>query len=138
MAKIIDTYHALPVAGIWGDGTTSSSDRQFFRCGKRADAACEVNARYGVNQALGFYTHVSGQHGPYNVRVMSATSHEAPYVLDGPLHYKIRLKISTHYIDRGGTSDHIFILCTMLDFRFCPRLHDFPDRKPVLSCPRQC
>ena len=25
-------------------------------------------------------------HGPYNVRVMSATSHQAPYVLDGLLH----------------------------------------------------
>ena len=31
LAKIIDAHHALPVAGIWGDGTTSSSDRQFFR-----------------------------------------------------------------------------------------------------------
>ena len=117
MAKIIDARHALPVAGIWGDGTTtSSSDRQFFRYGKRADAACEVNARDGVNPGLGFYTHVSDPHGPYNVRVMSATSHEAPYVLDGPMHYKIGLKISTHYIDRGGVSGHIFILYTMLDF----------------------
>jgi hypothetical protein len=34
LAKIIDAHHALPIAGIWGDGTTSSSDRQFFRSGK--------------------------------------------------------------------------------------------------------
>ena len=132
LAKIIDAHHALPIAGIWGDGTTSSSDRQFFRSGKRGDTAGEVNARYGVDPGLGFYTHVSDQHGPYNVRVMSATSHEAPYVLDGLMHHGTGLKVVTHYTDTGGASDHVFILCAMLGFRFCPRLRDFPDRK--LAC----
>ena len=78
LARIIDAHHALPIAATWGDGTTSASDRQFFRSGKRGDAAGEVNARYGPDPGLGFYTHVSDQHGPYSVRVMSATSHEAP------------------------------------------------------------
>ena len=32
-------------------------------------------------------------------------------------------------MDTGGASDHVFILCAMLGFRFCPRLRDFPDRK---------
>jgi hypothetical protein len=57
------------------------------------------------------------------------TSHEAPYVLDGLLHHGTALRIGTHYTDTGGASDHVFILCTMLGFRFCPRLRDFPDRK---------
>jgi hypothetical protein len=87
LAAIIDAHHALPIAGIWGDGTTSSSDRQFFRSSKRGDTAGDINARYGVDPGLGFYTHVSDQHGPYHVRVMSATSHEAPYVLDGLMHH---------------------------------------------------
>jgi TnpA family transposase len=34
-----------------------------------------------------FYTHVSDQHGPYSVKVISAATHEAPYVLDGLLHH---------------------------------------------------
>ena len=42
-------------------------------------SAGDVNARYGQDPGPGFYTHVSDQHGPYSVRVMSATSHEAPY-----------------------------------------------------------
>lgn len=129
LARIIDAHHALPVAATWGDGTTSASDRQFFRSGKRGDAAGEVNARYGPDPGLGFYTHVSDQHGPYSVRVMSATSHEAPYVLDGLMHHGTALRIGTHYVDTGGSSDHVFILCAMLGFRFCPRLRDFPDRK---------
>ena len=131
-ARIIDAHHALPVAALWGDGTSSSSDGQFFRSAKRGDAAGEVNARYGNDPGLSFYTHVSDQHGPYSVRVMSATGHEAPYVLDGLLHHGTGLRIATHYVDTGGASDHVFILCAMLGFRFCPRLRDFPDRK--LAC----
>ena len=129
LARIIDAHHALPIATTWGDGTTSASDRQFFRSGKRGDAAGEVNARYGSDPGLGFYTHVSDQHGPYSARIMSATSHEAPYVLDGLMHHGTALRIGTHYVDTGGSSDHVFILCAMLGFRFCPRLRDFPDRK---------
>jgi TnpA family transposase len=129
LARIIDAHHALPIATIWGDGSTSSSDRQFFRSAKRGDAAGEINARYGHDPGLGFYTHVSDQHGPYSARVMSATSHEAPYVLDGLMHHGTALRIGTHYTDTGGATDHVFILCAMLGFRFCPRLRDFPERK---------
>jgi TnpA family transposase len=129
LARIIDAHHALPIVAIWGDGSTSSSDRQFFRSGKRGDAAGEINARYGHEPGLGFYTHVSDQHGPYSTRIMSATSHEAPYVLDGLMRHGTALRIGTHYTDTGGASDHVFILCAMLGFRFCPRLRDFPDRK---------
>ena len=132
LARIIDAHHALPIATVWGDGTTSSSDRQFFRSAKRGDAAGEINARYGHDPGLGFYTHVSDQYGPYSTRVMSATSHEAPYVLDGLMHHGTALRIGTHYTDTGGASDHVFILCAMLGFRFCPRLRDFPDRR--LAC----
>ena len=35
LARIIDAHHGLPIAAIWGDGSTSSSDRQFFRSAKR-------------------------------------------------------------------------------------------------------
>jgi TnpA family transposase len=129
LARIIDAHHALPVAAAWGDGTTSSSDRQFFRSARRGDAAGEINARYGPDPGLGFYTHVSDQHGPYSARVMSATSHEAPYVLDGLLHHGTALRIGTHFVDTGGASDHVFILCAMLGIRFCPRLRDFADRR---------
>ena len=129
LVRIIDAHHRLPVAAVWGVGTTSSSDGQFFRSGKRGNVAGEINARYGVDPGFSFYTHVSDQHAPYHVRVISAATHEAPYVLDGLLHHGTSLKIDTHYVDTGGVSDHVFILCVMLGFRFCPRLRDFPDRK---------
>ena len=54
---------------------------------------------------------------------------EAPHVLDRLMHHGTSLRIDTHYTDTGGASDHVFVLCAMLGFRFCPRLRDFPDRK---------
>jgi len=129
LARIIDAHHVLPIAAVWGHGTTSSSDGQFFRSGKRGQGAGEVNARYGVDPGFSFYTHVSDQHGPYHVKVISAATHEAPYVLDGLLHHGTGLAIDTHYTDTGGATDHLFALCRMLGYRFCPRLRDFPDRR---------
>jgi TnpA family transposase len=116
----------------WLKSILTAQKADNIRVGKRDDTAGDVNARYGVDPGLGFYTHVSDQHGPYNVRVMSATSHEATYMLDGMMHHGTALKIGTHYTDTGGASYHVFILCAMLGFRFCPRLRNFPDRK--LAC----
>jgi len=129
LARIIDAHHALPIAAVWGQGTTSPSDGQFFRSGKRGSGAGDFNAKYGVDPGFSFYTHVSDQHGPYHVTVISAATHEAPYVLDGLLHHGTGLEIDTHYTDTGGATDHVFALCRMLGFRFCPRLRDFPDRR---------
>lgn len=129
LVRVIDAHHALPIASVWGQGTSSSSDGQFFRSGKRGAGAGEINARYGVDPRFSFYTHVSDQHGPYHVKVISAATHEAPYVLDGLLHHGSGLEIGTHYTDTGGATDHVFALCHMLGYRFCPRLRDFPDRR---------
>lgn len=128
LAILIDAQHRLPIASIWGDGTTSSSDGQFFRDGKRMGVG-DINARYGVDPGFSLYTHVSDQHGPYHATVLSASMHEAPYVLDGLLHHGTSLTIAEHYTDTGGATDHVFALCAMLGFRFCPRLRDFPDRR---------
>lgn len=65
------------------------------------------------------------------MQVISAATHEAPYVLDGLLHHGSTLPIAEHYTDTGGVTDHVFALCAMLGFRFCPRLRDFADRRLV-------
>ncbi|EIZ79405.1 putative Tn3 family transposase, partial [Novosphingobium sp. Rr 2-17] len=118
LARIIDAHHAQPIASTWGQGSTSSSDGQFFRSGKRGSGAGDFNAKYGVDPGFSFYTHVSDQHGRYHVTVISAATHEAPYVLDGLLHHGTGLEIDTHYTDTGGATDHVFALCRMLCFRF--------------------
>jgi TnpA family transposase len=122
LARIIDTHHALPIAAVWGQGTTSSSDGQFFRSGKRGGGAGAgagaINAHYGVDPGFLFYTHVSDQHGPYHVKVISAATREAPIVVDGLPHHGTGLAIDTHYTDTGGATDHVLAQCRMLGYRF--------------------
>ena len=97
----------ITVCAVWGDGTTSSSDGQFFRGGKRAAPGGDINSRYGVDPGFSFYTHVSDQHGPCHAKVISAATHEAPYVLDGLLHHGSNLNIAEHYTDTGGATDNV-------------------------------
>jgi TnpA family transposase len=119
------------MAAIWGDGTTSSSDGQYFRAGGRASAGGSINAKYGIDPGAVIYTHVSGHYGPFYTRVISATMSEAPYVLDGLHHHahQTDLRIAEHYTDTAGATDHVFGLCHLLGYRFAPRIKDLKDRK---------
>jgi TnpA family transposase len=130
-AAIINAHHRHPMAAIWDDGTTSSSDGQYFRAGGRAEADGSVNAKYGINPGAVLYTHVSGGYGPFYTRVISATMSEAPYVLDGLHHHahQTDLRIAEHYTDTAGATDHVFGLCHLLGYRFAPRIKDLKDRK---------
>ena len=130
-AAIINAHHSHPMAALWGDGTTSSSDGQYFRAGGRAGPGGAINAKYGIDPGAVLYTHVSGQYGPFHTKVLAATMSEAPYVLDG-LHQHVHqtdLRIAEHYTDTAGATDHVFGLCHLLGFRFAPRIKDLKDRK---------
>jgi Tn3 transposase DDE domain len=50
-AAIINVHHRHPMAAIWDDGTTSSSDGQYFRAGGRAGPGGAVNAATGPSPA---------------------------------------------------------------------------------------
>ena len=130
-AGIIDAHHKHPMAAIWDDGTTFSSDGQYLRAGGRAGAGGSVNAKYGIDLGAVIYTHVSGRYGPLYTRVIPATMSEAPYVLDGSLHHahQTDLRISEHYTDTAEATDHVFGLCHLLGYRFAPRIKDLKDRK---------
>jgi TnpA family transposase len=129
LATITDAHHAHPFAEIWGKGTTSSSDGQYFRAGRGGGGPAAVNAKYGINPGVRFYTHVSDQYGPYHSLVISATGSEAPYVLDGLLLHGTWLQISEHYTDTGGATDYVFGASPFLGFRYVPRIRDLPERR---------
>ncbi len=128
---IVDAHHRHPMAAIWGDGTDSSSDGQYFRAGGRAGPGGDVNAKYGIDPGIVLYTTQSGQYGPMHTRVISATASEAPYVLDGlhPQAHRTSLSIAEHYTDTAGATDHVFGLCHLLGYRFAPRIKDLKERK---------
>jgi TnpA family transposase len=129
LARLVEAHRALPLAAAWGDGTTSSSDGQFFRAGGRGEAVGEVNARHGNEPGVAFYTHVSDQFGPFHTKVIAATASEAPHVLDGLLRHGTGLRVAEHYADTGGATDQVFGLFALLGIRFAPRLRDLKDRR---------
>lgn len=129
LAGLIDAQHRQPLAAHWGDGTTSSSDAQFFRAGGRGEVGGLVNLHYGREPAVKFYTHLSDQFGPFHTKVIDATANEAPHVLDGLLYHQRSLVINEHYTDTGGFSDHVFAMCRLLGFRFAPRIRDLKEKR---------
>jgi hypothetical protein len=72
--------------------------------GFATEPAGEVNAKYGSDPGVKFYTHLSDQYGPFHTKVISATTSEAPHVLDGLLHHGTGLSIHEHYTDTGGAT----------------------------------
>lgn len=128
LRHLIDAQAALPLTRLWGDGTTSSSDGQFFRSGRRGSAG-SVNLHYGSEPGQKIYTHVADTYAPFHARLISATAAEAPYVLNGLVAHGTGIEPATHYADTGGSSDHVFSLAHLLGFRFVPRLRDLADRK---------
>src|SRR5262249_44496133 len=58
-AQIVNYHHDLAFSMTFGAGKTSSSDGQRFRAAGRGEAMGQVNARYGNDAGVLFYTHVS-------------------------------------------------------------------------------
>jgi hypothetical protein len=46
LAEVVNAQFRHPFAAFWDDGTTSSSDGQYFRAGGRGEAAGQINAHY--------------------------------------------------------------------------------------------
>lgn len=124
-----DALHRHPFAGVFGSGTVSSSDGQYFPLGGRGEDIGDINARYGHAPGLRFYTHLSGRYGPFAVKVISAATSEAPHVLDGLLYHESEVAPTTHHTDTGGVSEHVFALMHLLGFRFAPRIRGLKDRR---------
>lgn len=120
LAEVINAHHRLPFAAHWGEGTTSSSDGQRFKAGGKRKSIGHVNAKYGQEPSVLFYTHLSDQYGPYHTKVISSLVRDAPYMLDGLLHHESQLKIQEHYTDTAGFTDQIFAMCHLLGYRCSP------------------
>jgi TnpA family transposase len=128
-ARLVEAQRQSPLARLWGDGTRSSSDGQFFQAGGFGEAAATANARHGQEPGVSFYSHISDQFGAFHTKVIAAAAHEAPHVLDGLLRHRTSLRIEEHHTDTGGFTDHVFGLCALLGFRFAPRIRDLPDKR---------
>lgn len=128
-AELVNRHHRLPFSRNWGEGTTSSSDGQRFQAGGHRDFTSQVNARYGREPGIMFYTHISDQYSPFYTRVINTSVRDATHVLDGLLYHETDLDIDEHYVDTEGYTDQVFAMCHLLGFRFAPRIRGFKDRR---------
>ncbi|QWK81239.1 Tn3 family transposase [Ochrobactrum sp. BTU1] len=128
-ACVTDAHARHPHALLWGNGTTASSDGQFFRASDRAAKRGDVNLHYGSEPGTKFYSHLSDQYGYFSILPISPTESEAAYVLDGLFDHETILNIEEHFTDTGGASDHVFALFALIGKRFAPRLRDLKGRK---------
>ena len=130
LQRLVDQQQREPLAALFGDGLTSSSDGQFFRAGGFGRNASSLNAHYGDDPGVKFYTHLSDRYAPFHTKVIAATAGEAVHVLDsGLLYHQSDVATSRHHTDGFGDSDHVFALCSLLGFQFAPRIPDLKSRR---------
>ncbi len=128
LAELVNAQKARPLAALWGDGSTSSSDGQNFRVGSHGRYAGQVNLKYGQEPGVQFYTHISDQYSPFYTKVISRVR-DSTHVLDGLLYHESDLEITEHYTDTAGFTEHVFALMHLLGFAFAPRIRDLHDKR---------
>ena len=129
LAAVVDAQHAQPFAAVWGPGSTSSSDGQFFPAGGRGEAMSDYNARQGSEPGSVFYGFISDRFASYYSRIIAAAASDAPYVLDGLMHHESAVEIHEHATDTAGAVESIFALAHAFGYRFAPRIRDLGERK---------
>ncbi|AYM60908.1 hypothetical protein At1D132_49010 (plasmid) [Agrobacterium fabrum] len=98
---LADARTRHPHSRLWGDGTNSSSDGQFFRASDRAAKRGDINLHYGSEPGSKFCSHLSDQYGYFSILPISPTESEAAYVLDGLFDQDTVLDIQEHFTDTG-------------------------------------
>ena len=126
---LVNQQQREPFAAIFGNGTASSSDGQFFQAAGFGRDASRLNAHYGQRPGFKVYTHLSDRYGPFFTKLIAATASEALHVLDALLYHQSEVATRRHHTDGGGDSDHVFALCALLGFQFAPRIPDLKHRR---------
>jgi hypothetical protein len=88
LRRLINQQQREPLAAMFGSGFASSSDGQFFRAGGFGRDGSSINAHYGDEPGVKFYTHLSDRYAPFHTKVIAATASEAAYVLGGLLYHQ--------------------------------------------------
>jgi TnpA family transposase len=129
LQRLVNQQQREPFAALFGDGTASSSDGQFFRAAGLGRDAGRLNAHYGHRPGFKVYTHLSDRYGPFYTKLIAATASEALHVLDALLYHQSEVLPQRHHTDGGGDSDIVFALCSMVGFQFAPRIPDLKRRR---------
>ncbi len=93
-------------------------------------ANAERNARYfHYDRGVTIYSHTADIRLPFAQQVISTNDREALYVIDALCNHETDLQIQEHYTATHGYTTHVFALCSVLGFRFAPRIRDVLDQR---------
>ena len=126
---LVNQQQREPFAAVFGNGSASSSDGQFFHAAGLGRDASSFNAHYSKRSGFKIYTHLSDRYGPFFTKLIGATTNEALHVLDALLYHQSEVTVRCHHTDGGGESDHVFALCSLLGFQFAPRIPGLKHRR---------
>lgn len=129
-AAIVNVHHQDPLSKIYGSGIRSGSDGQRYGVQKSSNLAAYYPRYFGYyEKAITLYTHVSDQHSVFSTQVISCSSREATYVIDGLLRNRTDISPEFHTTDTHGFTEHVFALCFLLGFSFQPLLKDLASQQ---------
>ena len=126
---LVNQQQREPFAAVFGNGSASSSDGQFFHAAGLGRDASSFNAHYSKRSGFKIYTHLYDRYGPFFTKLIGATTNEALHVLDALLYHQSEVTARCHHTDGGGESDHVFALCSLLGFQFAPRIPGLKHRR---------
>jgi len=122
--RIVNYQHQLPLSQRWGGGTLSSSDGQRLPVSVKTRTARPLPKYFGYGSGLTYYTWTSDQLSQYGIKVLPATTRDAPFVLDEIYGNETELEICEHTVDTAGQTEKVFGTFDISGLLFSPRLKD--------------
>jgi hypothetical protein len=133
--RIVNYQHQLPLSQRWGSGTLSSSDGQRLPVSVKTRTARPLPKYFGYGSGLTYYTWTSDQLSQYGIKVLPATTRDAPFVLDEIYGNETELEICEHTVDTAGQTEKVFGTFDISGLLFSPRLRILGYRVYIASDP---
>lgn len=122
--RVVNYQHRLPLSKRWGGGTLSSSDGQRLPVSVKTRTARPLPKYFGYGSGFTYYTWTSDQLSQYGIKVLPATTRDAPFVLDEIYGNETELEIGEHTVDTAGQTEKIFGIFDISGLLFSPRIKD--------------
>lgn len=122
--RVVNYQHQLPLSQRWGGGTLSSSDGQRLPVSVKTRTARPLPKYFGYGSGLTYYTWTSDQLSQYGIKVLPATTRDAPFVLDEIYGNETELEIGEHTVDTAGQTEKVFGTFDISGLLFSPRIKD--------------
>jgi TnpA family transposase len=123
-ARLVEAQSRIPLAQAWGGGEVASADGLRFVVPVRTINARPNSKYFHVGRGITYYNFSSNQFSGLNGIVITGTTHEAPWLLEGILEQQTVLRPIEIMADTAAYSDVIFGLFYLLGYQFSPRLAD--------------